>query len=252
MTMDRRKFLKLTALATSLGIAGKPIYNIIANDTPNNLKKRYALVINIEKMLAKPEILDKCIKACKKAHNIPDIPNKKKEIKWIWKEQFKHAFLEQENEHIPESLKLSPVLLLCNHCDNPPCVSVCPTQATWKRNEDGIVMMDWHRCIGCRYCMAACPYGSRSFNFMNPRLHLKEINSNFPTRTKGVVEKCTLCDERIAEGKLPACVEVCCNDEIIFGDLNDPNSKIRKVLSKTYSIRRKPELGTQPEIYYIV
>ncbi len=252
MSMDRRKFLKLSALAASLGIAGKPVYNVIANESLRKGKKRYVMIINIEKMLAKPKLMDKCIKACNEAHNIPNIPDKKKEIKWIWKEQFNHAFLEQDNEHIPARLKFGSVLLLCNHCDNPPCVSVCPTQATWKREEDGIVMMDWHRCIGCRYCMAACPYGSRSFNFMDPRLHIDDINSNFPTRTKGVVEKCTFCEERIAEGKKPACVEVCCDDEMIFGDLNEPGSKVRKVLSETYSIRRKPELGTQPEIYYIV
>ena len=113
-------------------------------------------------------------------------------------------------------------------------------------------MMDWHRCIGCRYCMAACPYGSRSFNWKNPRPDIENINSEFPTRTKGVVEKCTFCDERIAKGQLPSCVEVCKNKEMLFGDLNNHNSEIREILSQTYSIRRKPELGTQPEIYYIV
>lgn len=254
MIMNRRKFLSLASAAAALGITGKPVYNILAN-VPAKRKagiKRLAMVINIGKFMNNPESMDKCIKACIEKHNIPDIKDTKKEVKWIWKESFKHAFFEQENQFLPQNVLNSPVLLMCNHCDSPPCVSVCPTQATWKREEDGIVMMDWHRCIGCRYCMAACPYGSRSFNWKDPRPDIENISSDFPTRTKGVVEKCTFCDERLAQGKLPACVEVCQDNEIIFGDLNDDKSDIREILSKTYSIRRKPELGTQPEIYYIV
>ena len=252
MTMDRRKFLKLAGIAATLGIAGKPIYNALGNEKSLSKGKRYAMVVNIGKLIENPSVMDKCIYVCNREHNIPDIKDSKDEVKWIWKEPFKYAFIEQDNYQIPESLKTFPVLLMCNHCDNPPCVSVCPTKATWKRDEDGIVMMDWHRCVGCRYCMAACPYGSRSFNFRNPREYIDKINSEFPTRMKGVVEKCTFCDERIAKGKKPLCVEACPDNEIIFGDLNDNNSEIRKVLRNNYSIRRKPELGTQPEIYYIV
>jgi len=141
--------------------------------------------------------------------------------------------------------------VLCNHCDNPPCVRVCPTQATWKR-DDGIVMMDWHRCIGCRYCVVGCPYGSRSFNWRNPRPFVKELNPEFPTRTKGVVEKCTLCEERLAAGLAPACVEACKVKALTFGNLADPESDVRKLLATRYAIRRKPELGTHPELYYLV
>ncbi len=128
---------------------------------------------------------------------------------------------------------------------------VCPTQATWKR-DDGIVMMDWHRCIGCRYCIAACPYGSRSFNWRDPRPFIEEQDPDFPTRTRGVVEKCTFCDERLAKGKLPACVEACNENCLIFGDLENADSDVRKILEKRHSIRRKPGLGTQPEVYYLV
>jgi molybdopterin-containing oxidoreductase family iron-sulfur binding subunit len=144
-----------------------------------------------------------------------------------------------------------PVLVFCNHCDNPPCVRVCPTKATWKR-EDGIVMMDWHRCIGCRYCVAGCPYGSRSFNWVEPRPHIKSLNPEFPTRTKGVVEKCTFCEERLAKGQGPACVSACREKAMVFGNLNDPASEVRELLRVRYSIRRKPQLGTQPEVYYLV
>ncbi len=253
MEMNRRKFLTFSAVAAAFGIAGKPTYDILADEIiGNGEKKRFAMVINLKKFFKNPELMDNCINACNAIHNIPDIPKKGKEIKWIWKEKFENAFLEQENYHLPDKIRNHPILLLCNHCDNPPCVNVCPTQATWKREEDGIVMMDWHRCIGCRYCMAACPYGSRSFNWENPRPYITKLNSSFPSRTKGVVEKCTFCDERIAEGKLPACVEACSDNEMMFGDLNNPKSEIREILSKNYSIRRKPELGTQPEIYYIV
>ena len=111
-------------------------------------------------------------------------------------------------DYARQDLAASQLLVLCNHCADPPCTRVCPTQATWKR-DDGIVMMDYHRCIGCRYCMAACPYGSRSFNWVDPRPYIETVNPQYPTRTKGVVEKCNFCEERLADGLLPACVEAC-------------------------------------------
>jgi len=151
-----------------------------------------------------------------------------------------------------EGLEARQFATLCNHCTNAPCVRVCPTQATYKR-PDGIVAMDYHRCIGCRYCMAGCPFGARSFNFMEPRKHLdlSKLNKEFPTRMRGVVEKCNFCVERLALGKQPACVEVS-NGAVVFGDLSDPNSEVRKLLREHYTIRRKPSLGTEPSVYYII
>jgi Fe-S-cluster-containing dehydrogenase component len=145
------------------------------------------------------------------------------------------------------------MIVLCNHCGDPPCVRVCPTHATWRR-KDGIVMMDMHRCIGCRYCMAACPYGSRSFNWSDPRKFIPEkaINPGYPTRTKGVVEKCSFCNERIDIGLIPACVEACKEKALVFGDINDPGSNVRKLLQKRFAIRRKPSLGTEPHVYYMI
>lgn len=267
MDKNRRKFLKLAGL-TALGVTAGKYINIIAKDTAHKLpladstsiaelssvkvdaKNRWAMVVDLNKCLVE-EGCTKCINACHKTHNVPDIGNPKDEIKWIWKENYENAFLDQENYFMKASLEDKKVPIFCNHCDNPPCVRVCPTQATWKR-EDGVVMMDWHRCIGCRYCIAACPYGSRSFNWRDPRPFIKEITPDFPTRTKGVVEKCTFCDERLAKGLEPACVEACTAKALVFGNLNDSNSNVRKLLKENYSIRRKPGLGTNPEIYYLV
>jgi molybdopterin-containing oxidoreductase family iron-sulfur binding subunit len=100
--------------------------------------------------------------------------------------------------------------------------------------------------------MAACPYGARSFNWRDPRPFIKEVKLDFPTRTKGVVEKCSFCQERLAKGLLPACVEACKDKGLIFGDLEDPSSDVRKILDRHYAIRRKPSLGTKPKVYYIV
>jgi len=263
MKIDRRKFIKFTGL-TTVGLAGTPIVRALTGEdsllTPakpapsldNPLTaKRWAMVIDLRKCISK-EGCTACIDACHLTHNVPDFGNPKDEVKWIWKESFEHAFQEQEHEYIDEKLKNAPTLVFCNHCDNPPCVRVCPTQATWKREKDGVVMMDWHRCIGCRYCVVACPYGSRSFNWRNPRPFIKKLQPDFPTRSRGVVEKCTFCEERLARGLMPACVEACPEKALVFGDLENPESEVRELLKNNYTIRRKPALGTQPEIYYII
>ena len=214
---------------------------------------RLGLVIDMRKFYGQPELLDKAVAACNKVHNIPHIEGKKSEIKWIWKTAFENAFPEHSSYHPSKITRENDFLVLCNHCDEPPCVRVCPTKATFRLEKNGIVAMDYHRCIGCRFCMMGCPYGARSFNWMDPRPHIKEYNPNFATRTRGVVEKCNLCGERIALGLLPACVEaVKDHNAIVFGDLNDPNSEIRQVLDKDQTIQRKPSLGTKPSVFYIV
>jgi molybdopterin-containing oxidoreductase family iron-sulfur binding subunit len=264
MSTTRRCFLKLAGIA-ALGWGVRPASQVLASggaapsegllfasrhavhDGPNALKaKRWAMVIDTRALTS--EIIQEMVHACHSIHNVPDIPSKQN-IKWIWETHFENLFLEDVHEHLPEDHPKTGVAL-CNHCDNPPCVRVCPTKATFQR-EDGIVMMDFHRCIGCRYCMAGCPYGSRSFNFMDPRPYIASITPDFPTRTKGVVEKCEFCAERLAEGKLPACVEVS-QGAVVFGDLEDPESPVRKALASRFSIRRSPSLGTQPCVYYLV
>jgi Fe-S-cluster-containing dehydrogenase component len=114
------------------------------------------------------------------------------------------------------------------------------------------VMMDYHRCIGCRFCMAACPFGSRSMNYRDPRPFIPRLNPDFPSRTKGVVEKCNFCEERLARGILPACVLACKEKALAFGDPEEKGSEIRHVLERGFSIRRRSELGTGPQVYYLL
>jgi len=257
LNLDRRKFLKITGLSVA-GLSFSSVFSFIPKGSFANQSKqktspsirKWAMVINLAACAKRPNCSD-CIDACNIVHNIPTLKTPKKEIKWIWKVPYVSAF--PENIHLPvkNGLKGLPVMVLCNHCENPPCVKVCPTKATWKR-EDGIVMMDYHRCIGCRYCMAACPYGARSFNWFDPRLFLKTVYQDFPTRTKGVVEKCNFCEERVARGFLPACVEACKENAIVFGDLANADAEVSKILQERHCIVRKPHLGTEPKVFYII
>ena len=258
MEMDRREFLKLFGASALVGMLGG--WEAVEFLAPGEAEARYmskpealtaerwAMVIDTKKLDG--ETARRCIAACHYMHNVPDIEDPKREVKWIWLENFQHAFTGQRQDHIADRVQGIPFLVLCNHCNNPPCVRVCPTKATWKR-EDGIVMMDQHRCIGCRFCMAACPYGSRSFNWMDPRPFIKKGYAEYPTREKGVVEKCNFCAERLAKGLMPACVEIS-KGALIFGDLADSQSAVRNALREHYTLRRKPYLGTNPQVYYVV
>jgi Fe-S-cluster-containing dehydrogenase component len=243
--IGRREFVKMT---TAAGLAGCAPLSLFAQTAAS---RRWAMIVDLKKCREKNNCT-LCISACHKAHNVPEIGNKKDEVKWIWKDSFESAFSDQVHDFQPEEQKSGPALLMCNHCEQPPCVSVCPTQATWKRESDGLVMMDWHRCIGCRYCMAACPYGSRSFNWRDPRPFIRETTTGFPTRMRGVVEKCNFCEERLVQGELPVCVKACPAGALTFGDVRDAGSEVRQKLQSKYSIRRRPDLGTQPQVYYIL
>jgi Fe-S-cluster-containing dehydrogenase component len=255
--MKRRTFIKIAGFSLA-GLAGQQGLSLFSRHALAKAPKpevqpalkRWAMVVNIDACARKAGCRD-CIDACHLIHNVPDLGNSKDAIQWIWNAPYHDVFPEQSHSLMPEAMKKTPVSVLCNHCEDPPCVKVCPTKATWKR-EDGIVMMDYHRCIGCRYCMAACPYGARSFNWRDPRPFIKNVNEDFPTRTKGVVEKCNFCEERLAQGLKPACVEACKENALIFGDLNDPDSEIVKVLKTRLTIRRKPYLGTQPKVFYLL
>ena len=259
MSVNRRDFLKIAGLSALLGVGGtatsSAIKRAIEQDpysaNPHGVTaKRWAMVIDMSRFKVEEDI-KACIDACHTCHNVPAVGNAKEEIKWIWTEGYEHAFPGNEDRFVGSHFQHMPFLLLCNHCENPSCVRVCPTKATFKRKSDGIVMMDMHRCIGCRFCMAGCPYGARSFNFRNPRPYLTTVNPEFPTRTKGVVEKCNFCYERLAIGLRPACVDAS-KGALLFGDLEDPNSEVRRALQENFTVRRKPDLGTYPSVYYIV
>ncbi len=263
MESSRRDFLKIAGLS-ALGLSSLPVGNAFAKETapgtlpqPQTQKsaealtaRQWALVIDTRK-LESAEDLEPLVDACHKIHNVPKFDNKRHEIKWIWQEGYHNAFPLQASRFVSEKVEHTPFLVLCNHCENPPCVRACPTRATFKRESDGIVLMDFHRCIGCRFCMAACPFGARSFNFRDPRPFIAQLNKKFPTRTKGVVEKCNFCAERLAVGQIPACVEAS-KGALAFGDLYDPQSKVRELIKTNYTIRRKQSLGTDPAVYYIV
>jgi Fe-S-cluster-containing dehydrogenase component len=142
----------------------------------------------------------------------------------------------------------------CFQCGNPPCVQVCPVKATWQE-PDGIVVVDYDWCIGCRYCIAACPYWARRFNWGEPDVPAAELNPNQHylgnrPRKKGVVEKCTFCIQRSREGRLPACAEACPTGARVFGNLLDPDSEIRWVLENKRIFRLKEELYTEPRFWY--
>lgn len=277
MDKTRRNFLKVAGISTIAGFGGTAVIDRLVAGThvahaagaqatgsepvagggghegsAATSGNRYGMLVDLRKFRQDPSLGKKAVAACHLTHNVPQFPDKKDEIKWIWLTNFENAFPENPNLYRDKQTEDNQLLIFCNHCDEPPCVRVCPTKATF-RNKDGIVIMDYHRCIGCRFCMAACPYGSRSFNWRNPEAFVKELNKDFPRRTRGVVEKCNFCAERIGMGRQPACVEACGESKaMVFGNLLDPNSEIRKMLRENHTVQRNTSLGTIPSVFYIV
>jgi Fe-S-cluster-containing dehydrogenase component len=191
-----------------------------------------------------------CVRACQAVNDVPD-----DEMRW-------NIVFPEQTETGGEFYMNRP----CQHCEEAPCTRVCPVGATWRR-ADGIVMMDYDRCIGCRYCQVACPYDVRRFNWRvsnaeNP--YTPEWGSPEVTRrARGVVEKCTFCVQRIDRGLAqglrpgidlgvtPACVEACPVGARIFGDLNDPESPVSKYLAEHETFRLREDWGTQPKVHYV-
>lgn len=144
--------------------------------------------------------------------------------------------------------------LSCQHCENPACTRVCPVQATYKDEETGIVHQDYDKCIGCRMCIAACPYtGVRNFNWEEPAYSVEIMTGDpsVPAHQKHVVEKCTLCNHRIAQELEPMCVASCPAYARFFGDLNDPNSEVSQLIATRESKQLLLERGTQPSVYFL-
>jgi len=247
--LSRRDLLAGTGAALGAAIVGVAVAPKAGGQSFGKAPTRWGMAIDLGRCAGQSGCR-RCIEACHAAHRVPAVADPRHEVKWVWKEPFARVFPEQVHPYQTEERRQSPVLVLCNHCKNAPCTRVCPTSATWRRS-DGVVAMDEHRCIGCRYCLTACPYGARSFNWEEPD---SPATSNYPARTAGVVEKCTLCVERLDVGQIPLCVETCQRAgmaALTFGNLEDANSPLRQLLATRSVLRRRPELGTEPSVFYL-
>ncbi len=242
MTMDRRTVLGLGGVATA-GVALAPGMTLIAAPPPDKTEasgdKRWAMLIDVNKCDSE---CSACTRACREENNVPLFGDEDRDIHWIRKLEIR------DKSHKRPSVTL-PVM--CNHCEHPPCAHVCPTQATFIR-KDGIVLVDKHRCIGCRYCMLACPYKARSLVYHKTKFP-EGGNREVPIRAKGVVEKCTFCVHLVDDGKQPACVQACGHaghKAMIFGDLNDPNSEISTRIREVKTQAIREDLGLKPHVHY--
>jgi len=226
--------------------------NISIDTTPPLPNVLFGYALNISKCKG----YRKCVDACVEENN----QGRDTQIQYIRVLEMERGSmnLEESNhyydpETVPQKGKFyMPVQ--CMQCENPPCVRACPVKATWKET-DGVVVIDYDWCIGCRYCMTACPYWARHFNWNEPELPPEELNpvthylGNRP-RSKGVMEKCMFCIQRTRKGKQPACMEACPTGARVFGNLLDPESEIRYILENKTVFRLKEDLGTEPKFWY--
>jgi phenylacetyl-CoA:acceptor oxidoreductase subunit 1 len=244
--MGRREFLKALAAGTvtlvGLGIVRK---GAPASEATPMSTYKWVMVIDQSKCTG----CGYCTLACR-AHN--DVP-----ADISWNRVIETGQVGEKKVYLPRP---------CMHCEHPPCAEVCPVKATWRR-ADGIVMMDYNRCIGCRYCEVACPYGARAFNWKEHTEPNPEVPTwgepEVPRRPRGVVEKCSFCFQRIDRGlargltpgvdpeATPACVVACPVKARIFGNLNDPDSEVSQWLARNPSYRLREDLGTGPRVYYL-
>ncbi len=243
--MKRRDFLKTAGGSILAGTSCAYAFRFLIRSDTSGVEaeippgtRRWGMVIDLNRCR---EGCAACLGACRNENNVAHHGDVRWDNHWIRKVRL-------EKKHGKGASQ--EVLLLCNHCDNPPCAQVCPVQATYKR-DDGIVIVDHHRCIGCRYCMIACPYNARFFNFKENE-HWP--NKEFPKRSHGVAEACTLCAHRLERGLEPACVDACAKEgarAIIVGDLNDDESDVAHLIARNPVKRIREDLGTEPKVYYI-
>ena len=243
--LARREFLsKSTKAAAGVSLAsGVMLYSVAQAkpaEEPVSSDVRWGMLVDTNKC---SNGCDACVTACEQFNGwgsgSDNEQNSRPEQKAHWIRK-----VELHNKETGHSHSLP---MMCQHCETPPCADVCPTGASFKR-ADGIVLVDKHICIGCRYCMMACPYKARSFvheTIEDQRLHAP--------RGKGTVESCNMCVSRVDEGKNPACVEACNADghkAILFGDLNDPNSEIAQAVKKHNTTQVRADLGLNPGVRY--
>ncbi|WP_019170076.1 sulfate reduction electron transfer complex DsrMKJOP subunit DsrO [Pseudaminobacter salicylatoxidans] len=219
----RRNFLKgILALGSTATVADSTAAQAAINEQPPRRagmeNKRFAMLVDLRKCIG----CQACTVSCS-LENMPPIGQFRTTV---------HQYEVTGPDNQPEMLMLPR---LCNHCDNPPCVPVCPVQATFQR-EDGIVLVDNERCVGCGYCVQACPYDARFINH--------------DTQT---ADKCTFCEHRLEAGLLPACVESCVGGARVIGDINDPGSEISTLLAEHHDEIKvlKPDMATAPHVFYI-
>ena len=233
---SRRAFLNAaTVLGAGLIIApGVTLHGVSKAKAAVSSKVRWGLLVDTNKCTTD---CTACVTACNTENGLGGHGRPATDAQWIRKVE-----LRDRSTGYTQSL---PVM--CQHCDEPPCVDVCPTGASFKR-KDGIVLVDKHTCIGCRYCMMACPYKARSF------VHeVTRDQKSYSPRGKGTVESCTFCVHRIDADRQPACVEACHKDgrgAMTFGDINDPNSDISKLLAEHGGARIRGDLGLDPGVRY--
>jgi len=232
VNVQRRQFLKTSAGVAAIAIAPGMLLLEAAHGGTEAVtnKLRWGMLIDTTSC---KEGCRECVTACNKENGLSGGVSPT-DSQWIRKVELKDL-------HGGRTLSLP---MMCQHCEHPPCVDVCPTAASFKR-DDGIVLVDRHRCIGCRYCMMACPYKARSF--VHEPLH--DQNPDVP-RGKGTVEACSMCVHRVDRGQLPACVEACPNKAILFGNLNDPGSEISKKIRTVASTQVRADLQLNTGIRY--
>ena len=208
---------------------------------------RYAMAIDTLKCMG----CHVCALACKVENNLPE------DIWWnrILTDTKPGYDFDMVGGHYPDDLRLRYLPLSCQHCENPACVKVCPVGATWKDEETGVVRQDYDKCIGCRMCMAACPYtGVRSFNWETPKYAMDYAvgDKDVPKHQKHTVERCTFCYHRISKGIEPACMHLCVGRARFWGDIDDPGTEIAQKIATRQWKQLLPEKGTRPSVYYLV
>lgn len=204
---------------------------------------RYGMAIDKARCVA----CNRCAMACKVEHGLPD------DVLWNRGLTVGGDVYMTPGGEYPAALKMESYTLACQHCDNPACVAVCPTGASYKR-DDGIVVVDYDRCIGCGACILGCPYHGVRTMVKDPvySLDFKMGDATVPDIQDRTVCKCTFCVERIERGEQPRCIDVCFCDARWFGDLDDPDSDINKVMKGRQVEQLHTEAGTGPNVYYLV
>lgn len=203
---------------------------------------RYGMAIDLKRCIG----CHTCSVACKSANNLPN------NIWWNRVLTIGGETMDTPAGTYPNN-QLQYLPVNCQHCENPSCVKACPVGATYKREEDGIVIQDYDKCIGCRMCMVACPYNARSFNWSKPEYYVDFPLGDYdaPVHQYNVVEKCTFCVNRIARDEKPACMELCIGRARYWGDLDDPNSEVSKAIKGRAYVKLLEEKGTKPSIFYL-